>query len=156
MSWKMLALAVSLLPLSVQAADAPKEGTDSMTIRLVIVSSNTVKLGDRAVYHNDEIGSSQSDTAGSLFDNLAIRCLGIDLFDGGKETGHGYCVKGTKDGEYFEDYEIHDGVGTLKILGGTGKFAGISGTGEWTYTYMSAPDGHGLLVVPEKVHWKLP
>jgi len=43
-------------PLYAQAADTPKQGTDTYTTTYVTTSSNTMKFGDRTVVNYDSSG----------------------------------------------------------------------------------------------------
>jgi hypothetical protein len=45
--------------------------------------------------------------------------------------------------------------GTETLVAGTGKFAGISGTGEWMKFPLKADDKMSRGIVSEKVHWKI-
>ena len=56
-------------------------------------------------------------------------------------------------------YERNNGLkGTETLVGGTGKFAGISGTGEFTILQrgLTADDKVFRGIVAEEFHWKLP
>jgi hypothetical protein len=49
--------------------------------------------------------------------------------------------------------------GTFELTGGTGKFAGITGSGEWTRISpapIKSDDKRGRLFNSLKVNWKLP
>ena len=87
MASKLLILAAAALwPFSVQAADMAKEGTDKLTVRFVNVSSfSEMKQGDAVVYTNDNSGV-QSASAGSLFDNLGVRCVGFFRLEGDRKS----------------------------------------------------------------------
>ena len=150
--------AAALLPFSAYAADSPKEGTDKFTVRFVNVSSlSPMKQGDATVYTFDNAGV-QSATAGSLFDHLGVRCVGIFRSEGDKGAGNGYCVKGDKDGnQYWEAYEdIQPGKGTSKIVGGAGKFAGLTGDIDYTVDVVGDANDRVLFIVSATMRWKLP
>ena len=158
MASKLLILAAAALwPFSVQAADMAKEGTDKLTVRFVNVSSfSEIKQGDAVVYTNDNSGV-QSASAGSLFDNLGVRCVGFFRLEGATGASKGYCVKGDNYGDqYWEDYQDIAGAGTSKILGSQGKFAGMTGDIDYTYEGVGNPNGRTLFVVSETVRWKRP
>jgi hypothetical protein len=161
MSRKLLTLAAAaLLPLSfsAQAAETAKEGTDKFVVHFVNGQSfSPMKQGEAVVYTSDDYGI-QSASAGSLFDNLGVRCAGIHRVEGEKAAGSGYCVKGDKDGnQYWEAYEdVGPGKGTSKIVGGLGKFAGMSGDIDYTWEPVSSPDDRFRFVVSGTMRWKLP
>jgi hypothetical protein len=161
MSRKLLMLAAAaLLPLSfsAQGAETAKEGTDKLVVHFVNGQTfNPMKQGEAVVYPGDDYGI-QSASAGSLFDNLSVRCVGLLRFEGNKAAGNGYCIKGDKDGnQYWEAYEdVAPGKGTSKIVGGLGKFAGITGDIDYTWELVSSPDDRLRFVVSETMRWKLP
>ena len=161
MSRKLLMLAAAaLLPLSfsAQGAETAKEGSDKLVVHFVNGQSfSPMKQGEAVVYTGDDYGI-QSASAGSLFDNLGVRCVGFVRLEGNKAVGHGYCVKGDKDGnQYWEAYEdVALGKGTAKIVGGLGKFAGMTGDIDYTWDLVSSPDDRVRFVVSETVRWKLP
>ena len=87
-------------------------------------------------------------TSGSGFlNNLAGRCIGMATLDNNSKTieSHGHCVYADTSGDQiFEKYDYPvqaqglDLRGTAQWLGGTGKFAGISGDVELTNTRMTS------------------
>ena len=72
--------------------------------------------------------------ADKTFDNLAIHCLEESSArkDGYKFTGT--CIETDMDGDkIFVTYEGPES-GPLSVIGGTGKYAGIEGSGTWSVT----------------------
>src|ERR1700721_2575808 len=73
---------------------------------------------------------------------------------------HGACTSHDNDDDKimatYERKTIEGGIETL--VAGTGKFAGISGTGEWTVLKfpLKSDDKLSRGVGSEKVHWKNP
>jgi hypothetical protein len=160
---KLLALAAaSLLPLSAQAADLPKEGTDNFTNVFVVTSSNTVQQGSQSFVTYEVDGVARDDAGGPMFNLFGVRCVGMEEGPGiGKMTGHGTCTYTDTDGDnIFMPYNAKEGRrGTYEVAGGTGKFAGITGNGEW-WRIDPAPiksdDKRARPVTSNKVSWKLP
>jgi hypothetical protein len=163
-SWRLLTLtAALLLPLSVQAADMPKSGTDSYTVTWVTTSSNSVKMGDRSFDTYEDVGVLRNDTGGAMFNNFAIRIVGSGEIAGKERADRGAEAMTDKDGDQifctWEGKPVEGREsGPFKLVGGTGKFAGISGTGEWSFVaYVTDPDDKRARgVVAKKVTWKLP
>ncbi len=55
----------------------------------------------------------------------------------GKTQGQGYCMRKDKDGDvYNEQWNLAPGAekGTWKLVGGSGKYASMSGSGWWQVT----------------------
>lgn len=151
-----LVSALLLAPLPVRAA-APRQGTDSYTTVYVTTSSDTMKLGDRTVVSYDTSGVSRNDHGGPMFSNMSARCLGAFEVVGGKSTNRGSCVDMDSDGDQiFSTYQAKGNVGAHTFVGGTGKYAGISGRAEYTTHLIRSSDGRRIAVVAHKATWKLP
>jgi hypothetical protein len=150
----LILAAAALWPFSAQAADTPKEGSDKLMVRFVNVSSfSEMKQGEAVVYTNDNSGV-QSAATGSAFNNLGVRCVGFLRLEGATGVSKGYCLKGDGNGnEYWEEYQDLGGKGTSKILGGKGKFAGMTGDIDYTYESVGDINGRILFVVSQTVRW---
>ena len=94
MSCKLLTLAGALLlPLSVQAADIPKEGAVNFTFAWVIGSSTNIQQGTPSFDTYDLVGVTRNDAGGPMFDFFGARCVGADEVSGpGKSTTRGTCT----------------------------------------------------------------
>ena len=99
------------------SADSPSPSTSARSAR-------TVQPNAR--------GSCGPSTASKPLDNLALRCLeGIPV---ARKAGYkftGSCVETDGDGDKL--YLAYEGPedGPLTVLGGTGKYKGITGAGRW-------------------------
>jgi hypothetical protein len=147
----------AILPLSVNAETA-KEGTDDFTNTWLATGSSPLKTGDRTVGTYELNGVHRNNNSGA---NMGMRCLGISEVVGtGVEHDHGACIFADKDGDQIMiTYQNNsETTGTETLVSGTGKFAGISGTGEYTALQrrLHADDKVNRGIVAEKVHWKLP
>jgi hypothetical protein len=145
-----------LTPVTSRAEDVPKEGNETVTITWVSTYASTMKFGDRSRSLYELNGIARNDSGGSMFNNMGQRCLGTTEIVGGKYSGQGTCIETDKDGDQvFSTYEVTgQNAGTTSYVGGTGKFAGFSGTSEWMVTNRPpADDKFGRGVVAEKVHW---
>ncbi len=148
--WTRLAFMSALLlaPLSTQAADLPKQGTDSYTTTYVVTSFSLMKAGDRSVANSEAFGITRNDNGGAMFNNMGARCQGGMEAVGGVAMTRGTCVETDKDGD-----EI---ISTYEAKGGTGKYTGLSGTATYTTQPIKSPDGRGMAIVVHKATWKLP
>ena len=161
MSLRLLlpATVLALVPITVLAGEMPKEGTDSFTNTWLVTTSNTMKVGDRTL-GTYEVSGVHQNVQGEATTDMAMRCLGI-YDDAGKARAqeHGACTFTDNDGDkIMATYERKTGEGgTETLVAGTGKFAGISGTGEWTVVKfpLKADDKLSRGIVSEKVHWKI-
>jgi hypothetical protein len=159
----LLALvAASLLPLSVQAADMPKAGSDNFTTVLVVTLANTIQQGTQSFVTYEVDGVARNDAGGPMFNFFGVRCIALEEGpDPSKFTGHGTCTFTDADGDnIFTPYNSTGGRGgTFEVAGGTGKFAGITGNGEWRRIDLApikSDDKRARAVVSNKVSWKLP
>lgn len=149
-----------LAPIVALAAEAPKEGTDSFTNTWLITTTDTMKVGDRTL-GTYEVSGVHQNVQGEAASDMGMRCLGI-YDESGKSRErreHGACTFTDNDGdEIMATYERKTAEGGIETLvAGTGKFAGISGTGEWTVLRfpLKADDKLSRGIVSEKVHWKI-
>jgi hypothetical protein len=154
-------LPLTLLPLAaitVLAGETPKEGTDSFTNTWLVTTSNIMKVGDRTL-GTYEVGGVHQNVQGDATTDMGMRCLGIYDDAGKAREEHGACTFTDNDGDkIMATYERKTAEGEIETLvAGTGKFAGISGTGEWTVLKfpLKADDKLSRGIVSEKVHWKI-
>jgi hypothetical protein len=148
-----------LAPIAALAGETPKEGTDSFTNTWLITTSNTMKVGDRTL-GTYEVSGIHQNVQGDATTDMGMRCLGI-YDDAGKARTreHGACTFTDNDGDrIMATYERTTADGGIEsLVAGTGKFTGISGTGEWTVLKfpLKADDKLSRGIVSEKVHWKI-
>jgi hypothetical protein len=144
MSLRLLLLAtLPLLPIVASAGEMPKEGDDSYTHTLVVTYASPMKVGERTLIVSEQTGISLNDN-------------GRAIFIGNARHARGGCTFTDQDGDQIMlslDRRGDDGSATL--VAGTGKFVGISGTGEYTHRLIKADDKFLRVVVSAKVHWKL-
>jgi hypothetical protein len=157
--WRSLSFAVaSLLPISVQAADQAKEGTDNFTNLWVTTVSNTIEQGDHTFNTYEINGIARNDAGGPMFNLFGQRCIGLWSGPGGDDRGT--CTFTDKDGDnIFAPYTGKGGHGTYEIAGGTGKFAGITGAGEYVANnpgQIKSDDKRNRGFVSNRMSWKLP
>jgi hypothetical protein len=155
----LLMTILPLAPTMVLAGETPTEGTDSFTNTWLITTSNTMKVGDRTL-GTYEVSGVHQNVQGDATTDMGMRCLGIyDDADKARAQEHGACTFTDSDGDkIMATYERKNAQGGIETLvAGTGKFAGISGTGEWTVLKfpLKADDKLSRGMVSEKVHWKI-
>lgn len=143
------------------AADLPKEGTDTFTNTWISTAPDPIKLGDRTLGTYELHGIHRNDNANAMMTNMGMRCLGMyEIAGSAPQQQHGACIWTDKDGDQI--MVTFDGKtptsGTETLVGGTGKFAGISGSVEWSSIEFPVKGDDKLVrgIVAEKVHWKLP
>lgn len=128
-------LALSLAS-SADAADSfPRSGSAKAAAYTMCRSLGSIDMGTIGSQSSaDCVGIVKNKEAGKTLDNLAIHCLEESRAraDGYKFTGT--CIETDADGDkIFLTYEGPES-GPISVIGGTGKYAGIEGSGSWTVT----------------------
>ena len=136
------------------AGELPKEGPISATF----VNEGRVdamQIGDEQwAWTNYARTATVGDSEGDLLHNMSGDCMGMGV----NNQGSGYCRHVDADGDMiFERWQDVDiGKGTATFLGGTGKYAGITGTLEYDYVMLPSPEGALHLAGKTRGSYKLP
>ncbi len=160
-----LAVAVCLLASVVFAADPapiPNEGNTAET-QIMSGPFKLVPLGKDRAYMTYEVTGVRISEAADLFHNASVRCIGaLTIVTGAFDDEAGVCVLTRPDGDQaFTSYKGAgksgaEAKGTWKFTGGTGKLAGIEGSGEFTrYGVRPAVDGTSQSVTKTTGRYKL-
>jgi hypothetical protein len=129
----IIPLAVSLIATAAEAESLPKTGSVKHAAYTICRSAAAVDLGE--VGRNtsaDCTGIVRTTDGSAALDNLALHCLeeSVARKSGYKFTGS--CVETDSAGDkIYLSYEGPES-GPLEVLGGTGKFRGIRGQGQWS------------------------
>jgi hypothetical protein len=155
-----------LAPLAVgQVFVAPArgdEGVANCTLYELRQTLKTIDLGENRQQSLAEFtGMVRCEQAGGMFDSMTEYCIGTFLNDGKQRSGNGGCKLVDADGEQvFETFAFSSSAtppGSISIVGGTGKYKGLEGRGEYTAQVFRGPqDGQAMLVLTKKVNWKRP
>ncbi len=102
----------------------PTEIAKGTTLAIMRITSVTVSDDPSAAYHL-----------------ISGECIGQFLTTpDGKTVGSGSCARRDKDGDVLnEEWVATDGAGnkgTLKMAGGTGKFANAKGSAQWEFSQL--------------------
>ena len=128
--------------LAQEKAQMAKEGDLSGTHSMSGTFKAT-KIGeDFLLVTGESMGLIVSDSGAGPFNDLSGRCVSQVLYVKGVGRNQGHCVFMDRAGDQwllaFEAPAQKLGAatpnGTVKYLGGTGKFAGVRGEGEYAYT----------------------
>jgi hypothetical protein len=135
----------------------PRTGLAKVAAYTVCRSLGVIDMGTVGSQSSaDCVGIVRSKEAAKTFDNLAIHCLEESRAraDGYKFVGT--CAEIDADGDkIFMTYEGPES-GPLSLIGGTGKYAGIEGSGIWAVT--DAPGNtptQFLFTLDYSVDWRL-
>ena len=160
----VLALAVLIAFAPFSNAEMAKEGSGS-GIHYVITKYTVLPMGKGVVQINYEgWGITRSDTGKGLVHNASVHVVGGLLAVKGVYKNDSGMISFTRpDGDQvFTTYKASGvagktGKGTFTYVGGTGKFVGIQGSGEFTRHSLRPPTkGFGASLNVSKHNWKIP
>jgi hypothetical protein len=129
----------ALFAYATDAAAQAKEGTWKGTYAAVGTSKATAIGKDRLLLVFDENGLVTTN-GGGIFDHTTWHCWGLGDFTNGVGDNHGYCVGTDPTGDQAvlnfasEKHPLDQKItkGSFTLTGGTGKYAGITGTASFT------------------------
>ena len=98
-------------------------------------------------------GVAQAVPTGGIFDQLGVACHGTISTVGGPPVAIVHCVYVDKDGD---KYVIRSSADKSESLGGTGKFTGMKGSGEFKVTRFPAIPGTVNVCVDGTFKYTLP
>ncbi len=158
-----VAVLAFLVVSGVQSIARSDEGKTSYTTYYTVKSGSTLKLGEGRSHTITEFtGLTQNDAGEDMFNHMTARCVGIYSSESGVTEGQGGCIEVDKDGdEVFTDFTFTSSTkppgGVHTLIGGTGKYSGISGEARFTVEYPKPPaEGMRMFIVPHEVTWKRP
>jgi hypothetical protein len=158
-SLKLALVAIILLFLnqvaSAQQLQMPQQGTTTYVTYYIIRILTTLNMGDVGSEDLRElVGITRNIDGQKFFDGMTARCIQYEETLGSVADYNGACVETDSDGDkVFSTYKSKGRLQTL--VGGTGKYKGISGTGSYTGKFLPSP-GEGYLahIVEHKVTWQ--
>lgn len=164
MGLALLSILIVLGSLGFAQAQIPKEGAQSYIIGYS-GTYKTVAMGQERIQVTYEVlGVIVSDASDCILQNASLRCIGsYHVIKGAYEDDSGFCVCTRPDGDQlFTSYKASGrlgavGKGMVTYVGGTGKFIGIQGSGEFSRITVR-PAAEGTLQGYNRVkdHYKLP
>ena len=120
------------------AADLPKSGTINWHTGWKVAGDAMTVADGHMQGHGSVVGTSFSDKGSGPLHLGAAECFYTFFIIDGTGSNQGYCAFGDADGDrIFTDFHGKVGLpngydeGTNVIAGGTGKYAGITGSGPW-------------------------
>ena len=150
------ALLAWLFALPLGAAEPPGNGEDNVTVDFVVTSISPLgpaQRDDPTAARVEFAGVSHNEAGGAMFDKLGVRCVGT--FQAGVSRAD--CAATDRDGDAIRlIYRSPDdaGAASADIVGGTGKFAGLSGRFEAASAAIPAGPGLPIFVTRQRVSWK--
>ncbi|WP_298827115.1 hypothetical protein [uncultured Piscinibacter sp.] len=150
-----------MLTTAATAAGLPRQGNDAYTTDYIVHSARPLKLADRTASLVEFSGVSRNDKGSGMFHRLGVRCVGLHESGSPQAVSRGACTETDADGDQmFSTYEsrIADGkpIVTHVFVGGTGKYAGMTGRADYSVVPVKSSDGMAMFSVPHRASWKLP
>lgn len=134
----------------------PQQGTTTYVTYYTGHSLASLDMGDVGNEALWELTGVTRNTDGQkLFDQMSVRCLFYRTSMDGKVGGVGACTETDVDGDkVFATFDASKRMHTL--IGGTGKYKGITGTAQLAVTRLLAPgEGWDAFVIEHKMTWQL-
>ena len=104
--------------------------------------------------HGSVVGTTFNDSGSGPLHHGIAECVYVFSSSDGVGPLKGYCAFGDSDGDrIFTEFTGEGAAGTNVIMGGTGKYSGISGRGPWT---SFSRGGHGGLGTTQRLDYRLP
>ena len=115
----------------------------------------------------EAVGTTENLDGGTMFDKMSARCMALNVDSGPKTYIDGACVLSDADGDQiFSTFDTREldaaqpemDCGTHTITGGTGKYAGITGSEPFSCTQMPAlvgEDGYFAMDIPHNTTWEI-
>jgi hypothetical protein len=157
-----LAAALMVLALPAAAQEEPREGQIELTFSVDLVELSKVAGGGDREISVYEANLIVTESVAGPMERMAARCVGLEDFDNKTLAfqGRGSCVWQNAEGDQiFENYEdsgIGAITGTGTLIGGTGKFAGITGGYDFQLEFVASPrEGMIQQVGQKKGHWRM-
>lgn len=141
------------------AQDLPQSGSISFHTGWKATGEDVTVAENHFQGHGSVVGSTFNDKGAGPLHLGAAECFYTYFVIDGVGTNKGYCAFGDADGDrIFTDWTGKVGVpggdeGINVIAGGTGKFAGITGSGPWK---CNPAGSNGGLQCVQRLDYKLP
>jgi hypothetical protein len=160
---------VALSSGALMADEVPQSGTTSYVTHFVFhpVSSVDVK-GVGKVVALEAVGPTENLKGEPMFDKMVAKCAAVSVDTAGKKYIDGACALTDKDGDViFSTFDTRDldksqpkmDCGTHTITGGTGKYAGITGSEPFACitkpTPAGEPAGSFAIDIPHNTSWQI-
>jgi hypothetical protein len=153
---------------SVLGAPMEKKGTTPYVTHFIfrpLESIDISGLGKATLL--EAVGTTQNMKGEKTFDKMSARCTALSVDSGPKKYIDGACVLADSDGDtIFSTFDTRDldksqpamNCGTHVITGGTGKYAGITGSEPFACNSLPALAGSGgytSMDIPHNTSWEI-
>lgn len=152
----------------VLGASIEKKGTTQYVTHFVfrpLMSIDIAGVGTATTL--EAVGTTENMKGEAMLDKMSAHCTAVSVASGDKNYIDGACVLADKDGDkIFSTFDTRDldksqpemDCGTHIITGGTGKYAGITGSEPFTCIALPAlagPGGYTAMDIPHNTTWEI-
>lgn len=155
-------------PHVVLADPVPTKGTTPYVTHFVFRPMMTMDIpGLGTATTLDAVGTTQNLKGEKMLDKMSAHCAALSVNSGSKKYIDGACVLADKDGDkIFSTFDTRDvdksqpnmSCGTHIITGGTGKYAGITGSEPFACINMpklAGPGDYFAMDIPHNTTWEI-
>ena len=136
-------------------ARLPREGATTYTAYFTshIVAKQALGTIDNSSIR-EVLGVTRNTDGKPYFEGMSVRCLLYVQTVSGKVSGQGNCVEIDTDGDkVFSTFDYT--VKQHTLIGGTGKYEGITGNASFIFKAIQAPGAdEGAAIVDHKLSWR--
>jgi hypothetical protein len=153
---------------AVLGADVPKKGTTPYMTHFVFRPLESIDIpGLGTATALEAVGTTENMKGEKMLDKMSAQCTALSVASGPKKYIDGACVLVDADGDkIFSTFDTRDldksqpdmNCGTHIITGGTGKYAGITGSEPFACISMPAlagPGGYTAMDIPHNTTWEI-
>jgi hypothetical protein len=150
------------------AGDMPDKGTTPYVTHFVFRPVQSIEVpGLGAATLLEAVGTTENMKGEKMLDKMSARCSALSVDSGPKKYIDGACVLADADGDMiFSTFDTRDldksqpemNCGTHIITGGTGKYAGITGSEPFACNAMpklAGAGGYTAMDIPHNTTWEI-
>ncbi len=141
---------------SAQQVQLPQQGTTTYATYYTTRILTTLNMGDVGSEDLRElVGITRNTDGQKFFDGMTVRCIAYAETLGKVADTNGACIETDSDGDKVFTTFKGGSVRLHTLVGGTGKYKGISGTAAYTGKPLPSPgEGYLAAIVEHKVTWQ--
>lgn len=135
------------------SADWPKQGSTNYVTHFMLRPSTTIDVGKQGkAVALEMVGTTANMDGEKLMDKMTAQCVAVQIFSKAKNYIDGGCVLTDKDGDKifstFDTRELEGSLprfscGTHTIVGGSGKYQGMTGKEPFNCAILPTAAGDG-------------
>ena len=164
----LLGATLAFVPGAALAVDMPNKGTTPYVTHFVfqpLQSIDVPGLGTATLL--EAVGTTENMKGEKMFDKMSARCTALSVDSRPKKYIDGACVLADADGHLiFSTFDTRDldksqpemNCGTHIITGGTGKYAGITGSEPFACSALpnlAGAGGYTAMDIPHNTSWEI-